>query len=364
MSNIKRVFIATLIILIAGLGSVQAQPITLDGSVPRDIPFHTSYPDNPIIAGESSITGLPFEHLYVPIMLVFDNAQNARPLVGIAQADIVFQLPNAGAGATKLVGLFADNIPEQAGSSRSARVPFIELREIYNAPLVYAGGPTDNVASALDISRSMSSFDLYKKGLSFNLIGAQRAYKSSVDGKGKYFNTMANLQDIRDQVLGLDTQFIQKPYRFSDTLPVEGVPATDIEVAHFSSKTDDTMGNPASWARYIYDAEQNSYARMVDTGVFADYSDPDTAVTFSNVIVMRTPYRFYGNYVLLPEMVGSGPAELFIGGRYIEGGWSRESLQSRIVFVDQNGDEISLQRGHTFIVVGNQATRVTFSAGE
>lgn len=364
MIIVKRVLIAALILLIAGLGSAQAQPITLDGSLPRDIPFHTSYPDNPVIAGESSVTGLPFENLYVPIMMVFDNAQNARPLVGIAQADIVFQLPNAGAGATKLIGLFADNIPVQAGSSRSARVPFVELREIYNAALVYAGGPTDNVSSELDISRSIAKFDVYQKGLSFNLIGAQRAFASSVDGKGKYFNTMANLQDIRDQALSLDVQYPQRPYRFSDTLPVEGIPATDIEVAHFSSKIEDTMGNPASWARYLYDAQTNTYARMVDTGVFADYSDPDTAVTFSNLIVMRVKYRFYGNYVLLPEMVGNGPAELFIGGRYIEGGWSRESLQSRIVFVDQNGEEISLQRGHTFIVVGNEATRVTFSAGE
>ena len=364
MKIFKRILIMALILALTGFNFALAEPTVLDGAAERKIPFHKSYADNPVIAGESSTTGLSFENLYVPIMLVFDNAQNARPLVGVAQADIIFQMPNAGAGATKLIGLFADTIPLQAGSLRSARVPFIELREIYGAALVYAGGPTENVSDELNINRSMRKFDLYQKGLSFNLIGAQQSFESTVDGKGKYYNTMANLQDIRDQMLESDQQFTQKPFLFTDELPTEGVAATDIEVAHFASRIENNEGNPASWARYLYDATKNGYARMVDTGVFSDYSDPDTALVYQNVIVMRVNYRFSGNYVLLPDMVGEGPAEFFIGGKYIAGGWIHPTLESRIVFVDMNGDEIPLQRGKTFIIVGNQTTRVTFSAGE
>ena len=364
MIKIKRMVLAALLLSLITASWAIAEPVTIDGSAARKISYQKSYADNPVIAGESSTTGLPFENLYTPILLVFDNAQKARPLVGIAQADIIFQMPNAGAGATKLLGLFSDTIPVQAGSLRSARVPFIELREIFDAALVYAGGPTSNVSDYIKINYRLRDFDVYGKGLSFNLIGAQQQYESSVDGKGKYFNTMANLQDIREQLLSDDIRFTQVPFRFTDTPPTGGEAATNIEIAHFASRIENNEGNPASWARYLYDADQNAYARMVDTGVFADYSDPDTALTYTNLIVMRVNYRFMGNYVLLPDMVGHGSAEFFIGGRYIQGGWIRKSFQDRIVFVDMNGEEISLLRGNTFIVVGNQATRVTYSADE
>ena len=364
MNRIKRILLAVFVLVLAVFACAQAETITIDGAAAREIPFHDAYDDNPVIAGESSTTGLAFDGAYVPILLVYDNAQKARPLVGIAEADVVFQMPNAGAGATKLIGLFADSIPEQAGSIRSARAPFIELREIYDSALVYAGGPTSGVSTSININRVLRSFDVYNKGLSFNIIGAQQEYKSSVDGKGKYYNVMTNLLDIRDLLVSEGLRFTEVPFRFTDTLPADGSEATDIEIAHFASKADKTDGNPASWARYLYDAEQNAYARIVDTGVFADYSDPETALMYNNVIVMRVKYKFSGNYVLLPDMVGQGSAEFFIGGKYIEGGWIRTSMQSRIVFVDMDGEEIALQRGHTFIVVANQATRVSFSAGE
>ncbi len=364
MKIVKRILLAALVLALSGFACAQAETTVIDGTAVREIPFQDAYDDNPVIAGESSTTGLPFDGAYVPILLVFDNSQKARPLVGVAQSDVIFQMPNAGAGATKLIALFADSVPAQAGSVRSARAPFIELREIYDAALVYSGGPTSGVASSINIHSVLRSFDVYHKGLSFNIIGEQNEYKSSVDGKGKYYNTMANVSDIRDLLLSEGMQFTEVPFRFTDTLPADGEAATDIEIAHFASKVDKSAGNPASWARYLYDADKNAYARMVDTGVFADYSDPETALTYTNLIVLRVKYKFLGNYVLLPEMVGQGTAEFFIGGRYIQGGWIRSSLQNRIVFVDMNGEEIALQRGNTFIVVANQATRVTFSAGE
>jgi hypothetical protein len=364
MLHYQRILTAALVLTLLSAVSAHADSVTINGAAIRAVPFHEAYADNPVIPGESATTGLPFAGPYVPILLVFDNAQKARPLVGVAQADVVFQMPNAGAGATKLIGLFADNVPTQAGNVRSVRVPFIELREIYGAALVYAGGPTSGVSDAIDIKRRLKEFGVYDQGLSFNIIGAQQAYESSLEGKDTSHNSMANLAEIRDLLLSEGKQFAEVPFRFTDALPLGGEAATDIEIAHFASKTADDEGNPASWARYLYDADSNAYARMVDTGVFADYGDPDTALTYKNLIVLRVNYKFLGNYVLLPEFTGHGMAEIFIGGRYIAGGWVRETLQSRIVLVDESGNEIALQRGNTFIVVGNQATRVTFSAGD
>ena len=42
-------------------------------------------------------------------------------------------------------------------------------------------------------------------------------------------------------------------------------------------------------------------------------------------------------------------ADIFIGGRYIPGYWVRESTTSPTVFFDDQGNEIQLTRGKTFI---------------
>ena len=44
-----------------------------------------------------------------------------------------------------------------------------------------------------------------------------------------------------------------------------------------------------------------------------------------------------------------GIADIFIGGRYIPGYWVRESIDSPTVFLDDQGNEIQLTRGKTFI---------------
>ena len=49
------------------------------------------------------------------------------------------------------------------------------------------------------------------------------------------------------------------------------------------------------------------------------------------------------------QSVGKGNADIFIGGRYIPGYWVRESTDSPTVFLDDQGNEIVLTRGKTFI---------------
>ena len=363
MLHSKRAASVLLVIVLLAIAACAQAATTIPGTLTRDIPFKASYEDHPVIAGESTTTGLRYDGTYVPILVVYDNAEGARPLVGIAQADIVLQVPNAGAGATKLVALFADNIPTQAGSIRSARVPYIQLREVWGAALVYKGGPGSETNDDVDIRRSMRKYDVYNQGLSYNLISAQRQYESTVAGKYNAYNAMANLQDIKATLLAEGKQFTPKPGLFADAMPTGIDPATDIEIAHFSHETSKKQGHPASWARFTYDAAQNAYAREVNTGVFADYSDPETALTYTNLIVMRMKYRYTGNYVLLPQFAGQGAADIFIGGQYIAGGWVHKTEDSRFVFVDANGDELALLRGNTFIVIANEYTRVTYSTG-
>ncbi len=95
-----------------------------------------------------------------------------------------------------------------------------------------------------------------------------------------------------------------------------------------------------------------------------DRDAPDTPIPFANVIVQRVRFSYSGNYVTLEYLTGNGAAEIFTGGQYIKGGWYKNDLDSRTVFVDEKGEEIKLQRGKTFIILTNATTRVEYGPAQ
>ena len=49
-----------------------------------------------------------------------------------------------------------------------------------------------------------------------------------------------------------------------------------------------------------------------------------------------------------------------MNGKHISGYWYRRGRIARLVLLDKNGEEIRLQRGKTFMVVGDQYTVVSY----
>ena len=93
--------------------------------------------------------------------------------------------------------------------------------------------------------------------------------------------------------------------------------------------------------------------------------DTEEFLYFANVIVMRvrindkgvlgTSYKYYEK-----NLVGSGKADIFQNGRYIRGAWYREKEDSRLIFLDDEGNELKFQRGKSYIVVNSSNCVVTY----
>ena len=60
--------------------------------------------------------------------------------------------------------------------------------------------------------------------------------------------------------------------------------------------------------------------------------------------------RWMGNDAPYPELIGSGNADFFIGGKHYAGVWNRDSYDERTVFYGADGQEIALNPGRTIIV--------------
>ena len=164
-------------------------------------------------------------------------------------------------------------------------------------------------------------------------------------------NVSANVQML--QTFVPDTHIPpMRPFLFTDELPVEGQIAYEVNILQRSE------GYRSS---FVYNPENNKYYRYVEGSPYVDkYSGEH--ISFSNVIVQRTRTSYYNGESNRPvtENVGSGNADIFIGGRYIPGYWIRTGTYDRTIFFDQYGNELKLLRGTTFICMFSSKHEVNF----
>ena len=324
----------------------------------RDIKFKGkkadgSVPNNPVITGISPTTGLPKEEgRYVVILCQIDNNLGALPQWGLTHADIMYELPISGNGWTRLTALFSDNIPQEAGPVRSARVMHAELREEWDALLLHYGEQT---ADGSNFREMIRKFGVPAKGLEMDGIGNKYA---DLFPRVKYHraphNVSGQVQQLLAQVPDPNYPFQPRPFLFDANAAYEGPDAYKITVTH--------KKNGSTQATYFYDAAKGYYLRLTAKGIYTDYLDPDANLHYSNIIIQRTKLAFNkrSQNPLLPGIVGSGAADIFIGGKYIAGGWYRASMQSRTIFYDQNGEEIFLHPGKTWISINGEDTVVDY----
>ena len=318
------------------------------------------YPANhPAIPGISSTTGLPASgEAYTPIVMVLDNAEDAYPHWGVSQADIIFQVPNAGSGATKLLALFADHYPEQAGPVRSGRASMLPAAMSFNAAFAF-GGPPAVKDQNIDIEALMTTWKMKSTHRVYNML-QNNGFHERIPGLIRSHDLSCHVRQIHENLISKDVAFEERPFLFTDTPRQEGQKAGVIKVMHHGESAD-TPSNSASRAVFTYDEETKAYSRTNSSGLYLDRETGEN-VQFANVIVLRTKLSYEKNYVFLKKhLVGSGAADIFQNGYYIHGAWVRDSVDSRLIFVDDKGEELVFQRGKTFIVMTNEITEVVFT---
>ena len=331
------------------------------------------YELNPVIEGENLITGLPSSgEVYTPITMILDNAGpengklTAYPHWGVKEADIIFQVPNAGVAATKLMALYTDEFPEAAGGIRSGRTGFYPVAKMFDAAFLFYGFPSSGTGDA-DLQAVLNKDKtMYMNKKWFNLIGG--GYSERIKGHGAPHNVSVNVKKIHERMVSLlesgDITVTPYPFKFTDEPRTEGDSAEFIEIIHRGNKaTGDS--NPASYSTFTYVPEKGGYIRTNSSGDYIDGNDPSgEPIIFTNVIVLRTAFKGQGEYVWEKNFMvnSSGAAEIFQNGKYVRGAWSRnKDTTCRLLLtekVDKKVRELEFQRGKTFIVITNDITEV------
>lgn len=132
---------------------------------------------------------------------------------------------------------------------------------------------------------------------------------------------------------------------------------------------------PAYISSYEYNEMTGLYERYRNGSPYYD-ALTGAQTEYANVIVLRTEVTWFNNAPQRPviQLVGQGVAEIFQNGKYIRGTWVRthdgktgddvKSLSSRMIFLDDNGNELEMKVGKTFIQIVNNDQSVIVNAGE
>lgn len=364
--------------------------IPLEGTVlqnqeDRKIENKTPAERNPIIAGESPTTGLEWSGVYLPMLVQISNPQgsvkyngstvksagigNRAPWGGM-YADVVYEGILYRTGETRISFLFSDRldegIPTSVGPVRSARIGHVLLREEWQSGFIYAGGPRKEEN---DIAAMFEELGASEKGVLFDLLTAKwNDYRQRVKGLKSPDNLDVNVVGLRDTI-PTNYSASAHAFLFADTSPyTEGYDLA------YNINLD--WGHKNWLSHFVYDENDNLYYRYSGDAPYMTYPSSEEAskldtensvwMSFSNVIIQRVTYEYTNNSKIMPVMqsVGKGNADIFIGGRYIPGYWVRESVEGPTVYYDDQGNELQLTRGKTFIADFPPESLLTFTGME
>lgn len=301
-----------------------------DGTYPEPIGSNSG------VIKKSSTTGLDFDGEYKPVMAVIENSSTARPQTGLQTADVVYEVMVEGS-ITRFVSVFSDKVPEQIMPVRSGRAPFLYIQQEWDALFMHFGGSGAGGSSAPE-------YTFYGNSLHDKIKIDLEGLTGNKDGIFKRVNTAPAPHNVMGNPLLAQKLYNYQPkqldWKFDSSIYYPGDSVTSIDIPFTTS-----IGNYVS---YTYDFNKGVYLRSM-SGVPFMAAETKAQMEVKNVILQYAPYSIKGGIYKDWVLVGSGRADFYIGGMYVQGSWSKESPTAQTIFKDAEGNPIVLKPGNTWI---------------
>lgn len=276
-----------------------------------------------------------------PIAVMIDNESIALPHYGLTQADIVYEMVNSTENdrVTRFMALVKDwDALEQFGNVRSARATNCMLTMEWNAILCHDGGPfyiNDYVA--------LPSCDHLSGG--FSRIPNGKAYEFTeyiVAGE------VAKRLDANNIEVEYNNHYEGTHFTF----------ANNVDLANGDDATYIAPPFPHNSSELEYDAETGLYYYSEYGEPHLDPANDDAQLCFKNVILQEADMYTHkvdgvnydqNGYMYYQLENSSGKGYYAVNGKVIPITWKKGSLTSPTQYFDENGNELVLNVGKTYI---------------
>ena len=277
-----------------------------------------------------------------PFAVMINNHHNAWPQCGIQDAYLVYEIIAEG-GITRMFALYKDVDTEKIGSIRSARHYFIDYAEENDAIFVHWGGSPQ----AYSRIREDGIDEMDGMALEGSVFFRDRTLKRDYEHTG--FTSMENLKEYAEKKgFDRDTEKDLLLNYSVDEITLEKIPGAQ------SAYGVDIVYSNYHTTSYEYDEENKVYLRSMSDVPNVDLETGNQYMAKNIIVYDLSNYN-------LNDGSGKGRQELDnIGtgtGFYITDGyaapivWEKEDHESQTVYKYENGEEIKVNDGNTFIQI-------------
>ena len=273
-----------------------------------------------------------------PYAIMINNVEGARKLQsGLQDAYMVYELMVEG-GITRYLALFLDQTTERIGSIRSARHYYLDYALENDAIYVHHGySPQAREDwSKLGVDR----IEVNESTTGWRDKSASKTYEftlfTNIEKLGKGIRSKRTERN-KDLLLNYSVDNI-------DISQMEGaIPANKVDIKYSSNTT----------TNYEYDTDNNIYLRSVNNKSQNDYVT-GKQLTVKNIIVYKVKYSNIqgdnkGRQTI--DNVGNGAGYYISNGYAVPITWKKDSRSSATIYKYNNGKEIQVNDGNTFIQI-------------
>ncbi len=260
--------------------------------------------------------------------VMIENSPDARPQSGLAEAEVVFEAVAEG-GITRFIALYQNSQPGLIGPVRSLRPYYAEWAAAFDPSVAHVGGSPEALTMIRSGNYGVDIDQFFNAGSYWR--AADRYAPHNVYTNSERLNTLNAAKNKKVSSFAFAPRIDEKK--------VETPNATAISVSVSSGLFD---------VSYAYDAASNSYHRRQGGVAHTDREKGQIAPKV--VIAMKTNISIAadGQHRIITT-TGSGPAYIFQNGTVVQGTWSKAGTKERLTFNDDQGKEIPLVRGQTWI---------------
>jgi len=290
-----------------------------------------------------------------PVAVMVNNVPAALPQYGVAQADVIFEIPVEG-DVTRLMALYADytQVPKIC-AIRSCRYYYPAFAKGFDA--FYVNWGMDETIRSYVQSLKIDQFDgMYNPYKLFGRDNARRSSGYALEHTG-YFDGTRFAEVV--QTNGIRTELLSEKqgtaFQFHDLGVVQSPQGDACTKAHID------FG--ATTATLTYDESTNTYLKQINGNAHMD-GKTGTQLAFTNVFVLETSISIrdaQGHKKVDWKGDSKGTGYYISNGHMQKIRWSKSSEGAYLRFFDESGNEIQINRGKSYIAV-NYANRATYNS--
>lgn len=287
-----------------------------------------------------------------PVAVMINNVNKSMPQYGIAQADIIFEIPVEGF-LTRFMAIYADYTQMPVICSiRSCRPYFPAIAKGYDAVYVFSG-MMSSVRTYLN-SLDMTTFEggkntggLFGRDQDRRNAGYALEHTLYFDGTG--LPEVMEKKNLRTDIEPDNEGSVFTFNAVNEQVRPEGDTCTYVHIDFGAAE-----------ATLSYDLNTNTYKKDLNGNPQID-GVMGTQLEFTNVFVLETTIVTAENGIHKDVDWHGGKGYYVSNGAMQEITWSKADEESPIIFYDTNGKELSINRGKSYIAI-NRKNRAEFEA--